>query len=112
MESCKLSFHRPTDCPSYLDPIQDGLDDCGDRDHVVLVIQVDAVQHDVVGPADQVGKALVHPVVTRRHSRTEEKEEREVTVNDRKEEMDRKGRLGGEWKSTDEDKGGGRRTVE
>lgn len=54
----------------YLHSIQHRLDDTGDRCHVLLVLQVDAVQHHLVGPADEVGQALVHTVVAGGQRRT------------------------------------------
>lgn len=55
---------------AYLHSIQHRFDDAGDRRHVLLVLQVDAVQHHLVGPTDEVGQALVHAVVAGGQRRT------------------------------------------
>lgn len=69
--SCFLSRREAS---PYLDSIQHGFDDAGDGRHVLLVLQVDAVQHHLVRPADEIGQTLVHAVVAggqRRTGRTE-----------------------------------------
>lgn len=61
---------HPTQHPSHLYSVQDGFDDTGDDCQVVLVLQVDAIQHHLVGPADEVGKTLIHPIMAGRQRRT------------------------------------------
>ena len=54
----------------HLYSIQHCFDDAGDRRHVFLVLKVDAIQHHLVRPADEVGQALVDAVMTGRQRRT------------------------------------------
>lgn len=48
---------------TYLHSIQHCLDDTSHSCHILLVLQVDAIQHDLVGPTDEVAQTLVDATV-------------------------------------------------
>lgn len=59
-------YHQRT----YLYSIQHCFDDTGDRRHIFLVLQVNAIQHHLVCPTDKVGQTLIHAVMAGRQRRT------------------------------------------
>lgn len=59
----------------YLYSIQHRLDDAGHCDYAFFVVQVDAVQHHLVCPADEIAQTLVDAAVTRRQRRAADDDE-------------------------------------
>lgn len=59
----------------YLYSIQHRLDDAGHCDYAVFVVQVDAVQHHLVCPADEIAQTLIDAAVTRRQRRAADDDE-------------------------------------
>ena len=57
----------------YLYSIQHCFDDTGDRCHVLFILQVNAIQHHLVWPTDEVCQTLIHTAMARRQRRTVEK---------------------------------------
>lgn len=55
---------------AYLHSIQHRFDDTGDRCHIFLVLQVDAIQHHLVRPTDKVSQTLIDAVMAGRQCRT------------------------------------------
>lgn len=55
---------------AYLYSIQHCLDDNGDRCHIFLVLQVNAIQHHLVCPTNKVSQTLIDTVMAGRQRRT------------------------------------------
>lgn len=55
---------------AYLYSIQDCFDDVGDRCHIFLVLQVNAIQHHLVCPTDKFSQTLINAVMAGRQRRT------------------------------------------
>lgn len=58
---------------AYLYSIQHCFDDTGDRCHIFFVLQVNAIQHHLVSPTDEVGQTLVYTVMAGRQRGTVER---------------------------------------
>ncbi len=53
----------------HLHTIQHSFDHRGDGCHSVLVVEVDALQHHLVGPANEIRQTLIDAVMTGGHCR-------------------------------------------